>query len=277
MDTEQMFDIELEQDEVEQPEPVAAIEPVAEPEVRAVAEAETPTFDLTTPEGVRKAAEQFPAFQAVFADERNRAAQKAKTDLLRERGTLESIQAHNAEAIRRLSLGEDPNEIAKDTPLYVKANADLVRLEMFKNLYEKTKEIDPDAVAALEGFAEQEDLSPDQWQNLAQAAMNAVAQKSVKTGKESLLSLESLDDIPKDSPLWRAIDAHLTKEREAEVTAENITATQKPNPPSAPQGTVAAGGKTATEIAAMTSKQFDALSEEEIETALKTLYEAARS
>lgn len=279
MTTEQMSEVGLEQNEgsVEQVLPVTiAPTSVAETVERAVAD-----FDLSTPEGVRKAADKYPAFKAVFADERNAAKQAALNEVRRERGTLESIRAHNADVARRISLGEDPDEVAKDTPLYVKANADLTRLEMFKNLYDKAKEMDSESVSALDGFAEQEDLTADQWQGLAQAAMNAVANKSKSTGKSEAYLTESLDDIPKDSPLWRAIDAHLTKEREAEVTAENITANQKPNPPVVPNGAVVAGGKTATEIAAMDQRTLNAftekLSEEEWDRVMVTMYEGARS
>lgn len=281
MTTEQMSEVGLEQELGEQSQTVAPIIPVAEPEVRAVAEAEKPDFDLSTPEGVRKAAEKFPAFRAVFADERNAEKQRTLNEMRRERGTLESIKAHNAEVARRIALGEDPEEVAKETPLYVKANAENIQIEMYKTLFEKAKELDEDSVSALTPFTEQEGLNAEQWQGLAQAAMNAVANKSLKTGKSEAFLTESLDDIPKDSPLWRAIDAHLTKEREAEMTAENLTAARKPDPPVVPSGAVVAGGKTATEIAAMDQRTLDrfteTLSEEDWEKVMTTMYEAARS
>lgn len=265
----------------EQAHPVtdASTTPVADPVERAVTD-----LDLSTPERAREFAKKYPVFQALFADERNAEKQRTLADLRRERGTTESVQAYHQrivdETARRLEAGQPLDDLMRETPVILTAAQEQAQIVLWKNLYEQAKETDPDAVSALEPFAENPDLTAEQWRGVASAAMNAVANHSKNMGKTELLDIEDIDALPKDSKLYRAIDDKLTREREAEVTAQQIEAAKLPTPPNTPAGTVVAGGKTAEEIAAMSPQQLDAftagLTSDEDWDKVMTLMYAAR-
>lgn len=230
-------DVEQTTTAAEQPLAVAAIAggAVADAENRTV----TSDIDLSTPEAVRKFLAQYPAYEAVQADVRNAERQRLQAEMRREQGSQEAVQKQMGQLIERLNAGEDPNVIAKEVPLIYTAAQDRARVEFAKGLFEQAKALDPDAVAALEGFDENPDLTPEQFLALAQAATNAVANKSKRTGKDEAFAIESIDDIPVDTPLRKAIDAWHQKEIETEMTAQNIEANRREAPPSTSAGTVA--------------------------------------
>lgn len=231
----------------EQVNPVA--EAVATSAAQAVAE-----FDLSTPEGVRKAAEKFPAFKAVFSDVENAATQRTMAKIRREQGSDETIRAYHQRLVdeikTRLDNGEDVTELGKDTPLFAKANREAVEAELYQRLYEQAKAADPDAVAALDGFAEQDGLSAEHWKGLAQAAMNAVANGTKKSALSEWLDAESIDDIPQDSKRYKAIRAYIEKELAVEQKARETEAISIPAGIETPSG-------AATEP--MTRQRLDAM------------------
>lgn len=204
-----------------------------------------------------------------------------QAEMRRERGADESVQQYHARLAQQIAEGADPEEVGKETPFFVRANREAAEMTMYQRLYEQAKAIDPDSVAALDSFAEQENLTAEQWRGISQAAMNAVANSSTNKGKSDAYNVESLDDIPKDSPLWRLIDAQLTHERESEMNAQQIEAAQKPNPPLTPQGAATVQGRTPQDIAAMTDKQMDAfvntLSSEEFDQVMSDMIRAGKS
>lgn len=196
---------------------------VADTLAQAVAE-----FDLTTPEGVRKAAEKYPAFKAVFADERNAERQRTMAEIRRSQGTQEVVQKQIEEITRRLAAGENPEAISKDLPLVVKANRESMEIDAYKALFEQAKAIDPDSVTALQPFADQEGLTVEHWKNLSTAAVNAVANSSKKAALTEWLDSEQIDDIPAESKKYQALKAKFEKELQMELKAREIESRQVP-------------------------------------------------
>lgn len=235
--------------------------PVASPSTPAVAEP-----DLSTPKGIRDFLAQHPASQAVLADERNAERQRVQAEIRRERGSDESIRAYHEsllkEAQRRMENGESFDGMGKDTPLFVRANREAVEASLFQALYEQAKELDPDAVASLEGFATSEGLTAENWKALSQAAMNAVVSSSKKSALAEFLDSE--DDLPSDSKRIKAIEARLKKEYEMELAARETESKPKlPQPPATPTG-VSAEGVTKASVEAMSPEALaDAASNDE--------------
>lgn len=221
----------------EQVNPVAATTDatVATGTERAVAE-----FDLTTPEGARKFAAQHPAFTAVFADERNAERQRALRERDLEQGTQESVQAYHARLIDRLNSGEDPDVLAKETPQFYTAAQERSRIEMSQNLFNQAKALDPESVSALDPFAENASTG-DQWASVAQAAMNAAANKSKSLGRDEFMNAETLDGIPEDAPIRKAIQAWHEQQLENDKMADSIEANRREIAPSTSGGTVSDG------------------------------------
>lgn len=216
----------------------AVPEPVAEAPVEAVAE-----FDLSTPEKAKAFAAQHPAFEAVFAAERNTERQRALSEMRRERGSDESIRSYHADLVkevdRRLREGIPLDDLGKDTPLFAKANREAVEITLYQGLYEQAKAVDPDAVAALEGFV-QEGLSAEQWKGLAQASMNALTNTSKKAALSEWLDSDEIDESTATSKKYKAIEAKFKRELEAELNAREIEGKPKPAvAPITPNGNVA--------------------------------------
>src|SRR5665213_2334218 len=119
--------------------PTEQVIPVADPVEGAVADAENravPTFDLTTPEGVRAAAEQFPAMKAVFSDYENAATQRRDRQIRLERGTEDVARAWQDHLAS--TYGVQLNEAdKKDAPLWVRANRDTERAAYWRTQTEQ--------------------------------------------------------------------------------------------------------------------------------------------
>lgn len=264
--TEQMAVADTEQSAAasEQVTPVAEMPAGAVADVveRAVAD-----LDLSTPDGIRAFLAQHPASQAVLADERNAERQRVQGEIRRESGTLENIRKHNAEIARRIANGEDPDEIANETPLYVKANADVIRSEMYRALFEQAKAVDPDATAALEALVNAPDVSADQLEQYTQSALNAVSSRAQRTALQQFLDSDDIDALP-DSKLKTAIQSRIAREAEVEVNARTVEANKPDAIPSAPAG-------SSTEP--MTRQRLDAMTSTERTAYIASLPDAERS
>lgn len=223
---------------VEQVNPVAISTdaPVANAAERTVASLP----DLSTPEAVREFLKQYPASQAVLADERNAEKQRVLNDQRREQGTQESIQRYHERLVnetrRRLEEGESLDDLVKEAPVFYTAATERNRIDLAKSLIAVAKNVDPEAVEALEAMASAtEDMTADKWMGLAQAATNIVEGKAKTTGRSELLNTEDIDALP-DSPLKRAIQAKAAKDAEIELNAREIEANRVTAPPSTPNG-----------------------------------------
>lgn len=245
----------------EQVTPVAVepTEPVAPMPDRAV-----PEFDFNTPEGIRAAAKQHPAFEAVFADERNRALQKFQSDLRREEGTVERASQTVKWAIDQIEAGADPAAVAKQMAPHVKANQDLSRMEIFQGILDQAKNLDPDSLAPFADLVESLQGSVDEVEKVATVALTAVSNGSRKQGRQEILDSEDIDALP-ESKLKTALQARVAREATAEVNAREIEAKKPDGIPSAPAG-------SATEP--MNRQRFESMTSDERKSHLSTLTEA---
>ena len=270
MTTEQREAVSTEQPDVtaEQETPVAAPvdEAVADATANAVAD-----LDLSTPDGVRAAAKRFKAIQDVLDESRlngeNTGKQRTISEMRREQGTADRAREYHEDLIRRLNAGEDIAELTKQTPLYVKANEDWTRAEIMRGLIAQARTLDEEAVAPLAELADALEGNAEEIQKVAQAALNAVANKSGATARQSILDAESLDAVPKDSKLYKAIRAEIERETETEVNAQKTEAKPVPAGPKTPAG-------TATNP--MTRQTFESMSRDDQKSYISTLDEVQR-
>jgi len=268
--TEQREAVSTEQQEVTagQESPVTA--PVDAAVAAATADA-VADLDLSTPDGVRAAAKRFKAIQDVLDESRlngeNTGKQRTLSEMRREQGTADRAKAYHDDLIRRINAGENFETLTKQTPLYVKANEDWTRVEIMRGLIAQARTLDEEAVAPLAELAEALEGNAEEIQKVAQAALNAVANKSGATARQSILDAESLDAVPKDSKLYKAIRAEIEKETETEVNAQKTEAKPVPAGPKTPVG-------TATNP--MTRQTFEALSRDDQKAYVGTLSEAQR-
>ncbi len=225
---------------------------VADAARQAVAD---PAIDLSTPEGVRAAADRFPALKAVFADHENTGKQRTLSELRREQGTNDRAQRYHEDLLGKIGVaGGITPELAKETPLYVKANSDFARAEVLRGLIAQARTLDEEAVAPLADLADALEGNADEIQKVAQAALNAVANKSKGLARSEVLDIEDLAQIPKDSKLGKALAAAVARETEAEVNAREVEARTKAT-------TITTPGGTSTEP--MTRTRLDAMASEE--------------
>ena len=270
MTTEQREAVSTEQPDVtaEQEAPVAAPvdEAVADATANAVAD-----LDLSTPDGVRAAAKRFKAIQDVLDESRlngeNTGKQRTISEMRREQGTADRAREYHEDLIRRLNAGEDIAELTKQTPLYVKANEDWTRAEIMRGLIAQARTLDEEAVAPLAELADALEGNAEEIQKVAQAALNAVANKSGATARQSILDAESLDAVPKDSKLYKAIRAEIERETETEVNAQKTEAKPVPAGPKTPAG-------TATNP--MTRQTFESMSRDDQKSYISTLSDTQR-
>lgn len=228
-------------------------------------------FDLNTLEGIRAAAEQNPQLKA-WREEGYGAGleagkQRTLAQIQREQGSLERAQDTVRWAAEQISKGADPDEIAKQMAPHVTANQSWTRAEIMRGLIAQARTLDEEAVAPLAELADALEGNADEIQKVAQAALNAVANKSGATARQSILDAESLDAVPKDSKLYKAIRAEIEKEAATEVNAQKTEANKVPAGPKTPAG-------TATNP--MTKDTFEAMSHEEQLAHLATLSDVER-
>jgi hypothetical protein len=250
MTTEQMAEVSPEQtfSPAEQPEAVAAEQEqaVAEAVQRAVA-------DLTTPEGIRAAAREHPAFEAVFADERNRERQRLEREMRLNEGNLERAQGTVRWAIDQINAGGDPDEIAKQMAPHVKANHDWARVDILKGMIAQARTLDEEAVAPLSELADSLGGNADEVEKVAAAALQAVSGARERAAIQKILDTDDFDSLP-ESKLKQSIAARIAREAEAEVNARQVESNRPPLIPSAPAGTAAEP---------MTPARFNAMPREE--------------
>lgn len=222
---------------LEQALPVADAAAVA---VAADADRAVAGFDLSTPEGVRAAADQFPALKAVFADYENTGKQKTLNEIRRDEGNLDRARGTVQWAAEQIRSGADPDEIAKQMAPHVQANHNWARAEVLKGLIKQAQQMDPDSIGPLAELADSLGDNADEIERVATAALKAVETSTGKLTRQQFLDSDALDDIPIDSKKYKAIQDRIAHEVEAELNARNIE-TNKPNPiPSAsPSGTAA--------------------------------------
>lgn len=159
----------------------------------------------------------------------------------REQGSNERAQQYHAWLTEQIESGKSAEEIAKQTPTFVKANQDYVTAETARAWVETALPhfgVQEQEVlnSVLEGFIESGDV--EGLKELAGKTWNAAAAKV----KQSAVSDLSLSDIPADSKLHQDVQAHIQSEVEKELAAREKERVETPeNPPRTPSGGAPAG------------------------------------
>lgn len=239
--------------------------------------AEAPQFDLSTIEGIRRASEANPMLKAWREEGFEAGRQRREAELRRDQGTVERAQAYHRSYVQRLAAGEDPEVLARETPLYVKANEDTARAELMRSLVQQAITLaDEPGGAMLRTLAEEIEGKPEELQRVAQATLETAL---ARARQEAIDNLDP-ETLPKDHKLRRWLDDQKQHEVETELNAREIAAKQPVNAPRTPSGTPSADGLiTAEEFVGMTKssqeKYIDSLSQEQVETLLAKVYESA--
>lgn len=236
-------------------EVLAPTEPAAQGTDEAVVAdsgAASDALDLDTEAGLAAALERSALLRGRLEKAQNDGFQNGRqnrdAELRRDEGTAERAQAYHEWLTSQVEAGYDPAEIAKQTPLFVKANQDTTRSELGKAWVE----------ASLGHFGEQEQevirgvmdtlTDPTMIGDLASKTWEAAASKVRQAAVANL----SLDQIPKTSTLHTEIQALVDAKLTAELAAREIEATRQPTAPRANGSAPGSVGMTTNQARLMT-------------------------
>lgn len=262
----------------ETPVPSEEVQPVPEPEPDAVPE--TPTFDLSSVDSVREAAEKAEALknylEKVKLDTANAERQRIQNEMRREQGTAERAQAYHQWLIDQLENGVDPEALKKDIPMYVAANAGWAQSQVLTQLAQQAIEMAaPEAKSALQALLDKAD-SPEAVTEATGHILNAVVTKS-NSDMLANLDFNSLKEHPKFSD-W--LLSQVKERMEVEESAKKTASSVRSNAPKVPSGAAVDGGPNVEQYLAMDeaarNKYLNNLTEEQEDALLTALYESAR-
>lgn len=204
------------------------------------------TFDLSTDDGIRAAAEANPTlrgyFQKLQADAANAARQQREAEIRREQGTVERVQQYHQRLIGELQKDDaDLDALARETPFFVKANEELVRAELLRAMLEQAAAHGDETAKEL---AQNLKGSPDEMVTVAQRAVDAAIKRARDEAYEQGKSEAATETA-----------ARLEAERKAAEVAARTAQVQ--NPPQASGSSPGAPGQPATErLNAMSDSAF---------------------
>ena len=236
-------------------EPVAAIE-------QSVAD-----FDLSTIDGIRRAAEQNPVLREWREQGFEAGRQKREKELRDERGSDEAAQAHHEWVVSQLALGVDPKDLAKQTPTFVSANRNRARVEQARTYAERvldafSVEERGQITTALELLADE----PDRIEEIVSGVIDTALERKSSAKIAELTFDQLLEQYGPDSAVRKTAEAWARSQAEQELEARQMETETKPNPPR-PASNGGAGVTSIDRLAAMSEaeqKQYIAsLSDEE--------------
>lgn len=242
----------------EQPTAVTEpVSPVAADGDAAVADAVNQAvadFDLSTPAGIKAAAEKFPALknwrEEGYGAGLEAGKQRTIQELQRDQASSERVQATAKQIYERYGIELDEQDQKTLTGL-TRANADAARLEAMRNLALEAKGMAATETEAelLQGLIDKASGNADEMQQVATMAISAVANRSKTDAINSL----DLDQLLNDEKHRSAIEARVAAGVQAELEARGVEAQQRENPPEAPVGAGGVAGRmTAERLAGMT-------------------------
>ena len=158
----------------------------------------------------------------------NAGKQHRDKELRLERGNEDTARAYSKWVAEQIANGVDPEEFSKQTPLYVKANRDVERVNAAKAIIEDVAEVfSEDDQARIDAVVEAIADDPDQMRKLARELRNTAADR---LSSKQIAEL-TLDRVPKDSALHKSIQEHIAAEATKEIEAKQMEQNQKQNPP----------------------------------------------
>ncbi len=217
--------------------------------------AQAPTFDFTSEDGVRAAIAANPTLQKVFEQQQtngfNAGRQNRDKELRLERGTEETARAWQQHLMEKYGVELDEAD-RRESPLWVRANRDTERANLWRTNAEVVLDaFDVSERAAITAALEQFDGLPDQMEQIGRQ----VVDEAVKRQTHKRVGALTLDDIPKDSSLWTAVQAHVRSEVDKELEARAAEKPAVDNPPRTPVGG-AATQKTRADYAHLSPQQI---------------------
>lgn len=224
----------------------AALEPetpVAEAASPVVAETVSPAvadFDLSTPAGIRAAAEQFPELknwrEEGYGAGLEAGKQRTLADIQRDKGTEESVQAYHQRVIDAINAGEDPDTLLKETPSYVRANREVAKIEAMRALAMDAKSMaGSEAEAAmLQALIDEADGSAEKMERAAGLAIATVTKKAKSEALDSLTT----EDLLKNDKHRSYIEAEVERRLAEEQGARDVESNRLQVPPEAPPGSL---------------------------------------
>lgn len=231
------------------------------------AEAASPTYDLSSEDGVRAAIAAHEALRKAFTKQQDDGFQAGRQnrdkELRLERGTEETARAYQEHLAEKYGIELDEAD-RREAPLWVRAARDTERA----TYWQTTSEAVLDAFSVTEresiraAYAQFEGL-PDQMEQIGRQVID----EAVKRQTQTRVSTLALDDIPKDSALWKAVDAHVTSEVEKELAARLAEKSPVDNPPRTPVG-AQASTRTQADYARFTPEQIAVLPDAEYRIAM---------
>lgn len=162
--------------------PAGVLETVVEPaSVDSGAVAETPVTsvpDLQTDAGILAAIEQNPNLKGFLtkreADAANTARQRRDAELRRDQGSNERAQGYHSWIVSELAKGVSPEDLARQTPSWIKANEDFTRTELMRSLLRQAGEFDETA----KGLADTLEGTPDELTKVAQVTLDSAIKRA---------------------------------------------------------------------------------------------------
>lgn len=270
---------ELLEDQVaEAPVPQQEESPVPDAEPEPVTT--SPTFDLSSVDSVREAAEKAEALknylEKVKLDAANAERQRVQNEMRREQGTTERAQQYHQWLIDQLENGVDPESLKREIPLYVNANAGWAQAQILNQLAQQAIEMAaPETKSALQALLDR----VDSFEAITEATghiLNAVTEKS-KTDMLSSLDFDALKEHPRFGD-W--LTSQVKAKMEEEMSAQKTQASARPNAPKVPSGAAVAGDINIEQYLSMDEpakqRYLSNLTEEQEDALMTALYESAR-
>lgn len=224
----------------------AALEPeipVAEAASPVVAEAVTPAvadFDLSTPAGIRALADKYPELknwrEEGYGAGLEAGKQRTLADIQRDKGTEESVRAYHQRVIDAINAGEDPDELVKETPTYVRANREIAKIEAMRALAMDAKSMAGSEAEAnmLQALIDEADGSAEKMERAAGLAIQTVTKKARADALDEL----TLDELLKNDKHRSAIEAEVERRLAEEQAARDVESNRLVAPPDAPPGSL---------------------------------------
>lgn len=231
------------------------------------AEAASPTYDLSSEDGVRAAIAAHETLRKAFTKQQDDGFQAGRQnrdkELRLERGTEETARAYQEHLAEKYGIELDEAD-RREAPLWVRAARDTERAHYWQTTSEAVLDAFsvPERESIRAAFTQFEGL-PDQMEQIGRQVID----EAVKRQTQTRVSTLALDDIPKDSALWKAVDAHVTSEVEKELAARLAEKPAMDNPPRTPVG-AQASARTQADYARFTPEQIAVLPDAEYRIAM---------
>lgn len=240
----------------------------------------SPTFDLTTDDGIRNAANSNPNLKGYLERMRldgvNQGRQAYAKELTREQGSDQRVEMLTQALFDRYGIEVDEDD-ANFVKSITKSNAEYNRIEQSKKYLDAAADFfqlpDQDR-QTLNAHVSRIEHDPDQMQALAAEMMRSVYEKG-SSDTFSGLTPEMLQNHPAMS---QSVANEARRQIIAEDNAQRVESGIRRGAPSIPSGGVSASGINALEIAQMEpatrDRFFDALTESQQDEVMTAMYVA---